>query len=184
MTKMNANEADALLKGARRLDRVVLTQVFDVFYPQLYVYIVFRIGDPKLSAQICGQVFTNLLESLSKLGEPTRNLAGWLYQSAGSLVDAYLQNIIFESPRGDSGSEALMEDEMSSSIVQSPTGYRLQAVFQRLVPEHQHLLALRFCGQNSLEEISRILEKSSRAVKDQQFQALKSLQQALQARVR
>ena len=79
---MNTNEADALLKGARRLDRVVLSRVFDVFYPKLYAYIVFRIGEPELSSQITGQVFIELLEALSKRREPVNNLAGWLFQTA------------------------------------------------------------------------------------------------------
>lgn len=181
---MNASEADALLKGARRLDRVVLNQVFDIFYPKIFSYVIFRIGDHHLSAQICGQVFTELLDSLSKRREPTQNLAGWLFHTAGSLVQDHLDRIVFEPASGDIEPVFTAEDSLPASTAPGMIGYRLQAVFQRLTPEHQHLLALRFSSRHSIDDLSHILGRPPRIVKDMQYQALRALRQALQARIR
>lgn len=177
-------DADGLLKGARRLDRVVLVQIFDVFYPKIFTYIVFRIGDAKVSAQIATQVFADLLDVLSKHAGPAKNLAGWLYQSAGSLVYAYLQSISFELPQRVSDAEMILDETAELVAAPGATGYRMQSIFQSLTPEHQHILALRFSDRYSIDELSRILDKSPRVVKEQQFQALKALQHTLQARMR
>lgn len=184
MKGMNTSDVDALLKGALRLDRVVLNQVFDIFYPKIFSYVIFRIGDPQLGGRITGQVFTDLLESLSKQGEPDQNLAGWLYQTAANLVQTNLNNIVFESAIGDLEAEPVLEIGKAQKPVPGLMEYRLQAVFQGLIPEHQHLLALRFGSKCAIEEMSRSLGKPPRFVKELQFQALKALQQALKARIR
>lgn len=183
MKVMNISEVDTLLKGALRLDRVVLNQVFDIFYPKIFSYVVFRIGDPQLSGRITGQVFTDLLESLSKQRKPTQNLTSWLYQTAGNLVQINLDNIIFESSSQDLEAEPVLEIDKDIKPAPGFMEYRLQAVFKGLIPEYQHLLALRFGSKCTVEEMSRALGKSPRSVKDIQFQALKALQKALQARI-
>lgn len=180
---MNTNEADALLKGARRLDRVVLSRVFDVFYPKLYAYIVFRIGEPELSSQITGQVFIELLDALSRRSEPDNNLAGWLFQTAHNQVQSALHQITFRQTSHDSASDGSLDEDQESGAVHDWPEYRMQSLLQKLSPEHQHFLALRFTNQHSIEDVSRISGKSMRVVKKLQFQALKALQQALQARV-
>ncbi len=180
---MNTYEADALLKGARRLDRVVLSRVFDAFYPKLFAYIVFRIGEPELSSQITGQVFIELLDALSKRREPVNNLAGWLFQTAHNQVQSALHQITFEQHSHDPASEGSLDENLVSGAAQDWPEYRMQSLFQKLSPEHQHFLALRFTNQYSIDDVSRISGKSMRVVKNLQFQALRSLQQALQARV-
>ena len=184
MIRMNGNDADVLLKGAKRLDRVVLSQVFDAFFASIYSYVIFRIGDPQVSAQLAGQVFVDLLESLSKRGEPTRNLIGWLYQTADSLVQDYLHTVVFEMSSEEAASELTSETGFEAKTTTGIMHYRLQAIFQTLSPEYQHILALRFSGQRSIEEIGQILSKSPKTVKELQFEALKALQQALHARVK
>lgn len=184
MIRMNGNDADVLLKGAKRLDQVVLSQVFDTFFASIYSYITFRIGDPQVSAQLAGQIFVDLLGSLSKRGEPTRNLIGWLYQTADSLVQDYLHTAVFEMSPAEAAFELTSDTSPEDKITTGIMHYRLQAIFQTLSPAYQHFLALRFGSQRSIEEIGQILSKSPQTVKELQFEALKALQQALHARVR
>lgn len=184
MYRMNGHEADALLKGALRLDRIVLSQVFDVFFPEILAYIVFRIGDPQLSSEIARQVFTDFLNSLSMQGQPNQNLAGWLFKSAGELAQAHLQTIVFDVPSVNWGAGVPNSQDLEVETEQARPTFRLQSVLQKLSAEHQHFLALRFSSQYSLDDVGRILNKSSNTVKDLQYQALKAFQQALQIRTR
>lgn len=55
---------------------------------------------------------------------------------------------------------------------------------KELTPEQQHVLALRFAEERSLDEAARILGKSVTAVKALQFRAVAALRRALEQKVR
>jgi RNA polymerase sigma-70 factor (ECF subfamily) len=55
---------------------------------------------------------------------------------------------------------------------------------QELTPEQQHVLALRFSDERSLEETASILGKSVTAVKGLQFRAIATLKRILEDRIK
>ncbi len=166
-----------------RLDRSILGHLFDAYFPGLYRYVVFRIGDPDTSSAIAGQVFLDLLLAISKQRGPRRNLAGWLYRAAANRVQAYQEGAAISST-------AALPTPIDRSDIEADTaggGFwrqrRLQTIFQELDAEQQHILALRFSNSLSLEELTRILGKPAQVVKELQTNALKALELALQAAV-
>jgi RNA polymerase sigma-70 factor (ECF subfamily) len=54
---------------------------------------------------------------------------------------------------------------------------------QELTPEQQHVLALRFSDERSIDETANIMGKSATAVKALQFRAITSLRRLIEARI-
>lgn len=183
MIMMKMVEGEAFLDGARRLDRLVLGHLFDAYFPQIYRYVVFRVGEQHASNAIARQVFFDLLEAVSEHRGPRRNLAGWLFQAAANRVRAYMTGAAIMSTGSNSetvaGSEADIDLGGSNFLRQ----HRLQIIFQQLDPVHQHVLALRFSNLFNLDDLSRLLGKPTRTIKDMQFNALKALERALHSAV-
>lgn len=59
------DDESALLKGARRLDKIALTQIFDLYAPALYNYVLRLCHDPIDSDNVVKDVSENLLEKLA-----------------------------------------------------------------------------------------------------------------------
>lgn len=166
---MKMVEGEAFLAGARRMDQTALGHLFDAYFPGLYRYVFFRIGDQRTSSAIAGQVFFDLLAVICKRRAPQRNLSGWLYRVAAGRVQAFQE-----------GEALTTVGEPIAGTGESWQQGRLQNIFQRLEPEQQHILALRFSNSLSLDEVAHILGKPVRAVKQMQYEALKALERALQ----
>ncbi len=62
--------------------------------------------------------------------------------------------------------------------------HQVRDAFGELTPEQQHVLALRFSQERSLDETASIMGKTITAVKALQFRAVASLRRALEERIK
>lgn len=174
-------DLDDTLERARRMDTNALAQIHDLFYPEVYRYVRFRLQHEQICEDISAEVFLRLLDSLNRRRGPDHNLRGWLLATASNLVNDHLRRRYTRpvenfdehedhpdnAPRPESTVEHLWEQEKVR-----------QAIYQ-LTPEQQHVLALRFTDDHSLDETAKIVGKSINAVKALQFRAIASLRRLL-----
>lgn len=163
------------------MDTNALAQIHDRFYPEVYRYVHFRLQDEPLCEDISAEVFLRLLDSLNRRRGPDRNLRGWLLATASNLVNDHLRRRYTrpvenfddyeDRPDGAPHPESTVEHLWEQEKVR-------QAIYQ-LTLEQQHVLALRFTADRSLEETAKIVGKSIDAVKGLQFRALASLKRLL-----
>ena len=164
-----------LLDGARRLDRNALEALHDRYYPPVYRYIYFRLGEERSSAQISAQVFAHLLGSLQKKRGPKENLEAWLLAQAARLVDAHLHD---PPERGSPSLAARLAGRQRQPQPGEQGSDRtgefdfVQRALAGVSSDEQHYLALRFTTRHSLGEIADLLGKPVRAVRALQFRAL------------
>jgi RNA polymerase sigma-70 factor (ECF subfamily) len=171
-----------LLERSRRLEPSALMQVYDYFYPEVYRYIRFRLHEDNIVEDLAAEVFLQFLEALNRRRGPDRNLRGWLLGTASNLVHDHLR-------RKYRRKELLLEDELDQTQVETQTPEHswevlslkkdVRMALQKLTPEQQHVLALRFADDRSLEETAQALGKKANAVKALQFRALASLRRHL-----
>jgi DNA-directed RNA polymerase specialized sigma24 family protein len=84
---MMGTEADrTLLDAARRMDGDALVEIFDLYAPALYKYVLRVCPDTLMADHIVGDVFAKLLEHLSAGKGPSTNLRSYLYEIAYHLV--------------------------------------------------------------------------------------------------
>ncbi len=176
MTDFNEQTA---LDGLRKLDSQSIGAVYDRYFPEVYRYVRYRIGDETVAEDIASDVFVRLLEASRKKQGPQSNLRGWLIATASNAVNDHHRRH-YRRPE-----EALTETMPDASPgihsqVDSREKQRLvQSALAQLTPEQQHVLALRFGQGYSIEETAVALNKNVNAVKALQFRALASLQRQI-----
>ena len=176
MTEFNEQTA---LDGLRRLDSQSIGAVYDRYFPEVYRYVRYRIGDETTAEDIASDVFVRLLEASRKKQGPQSNLRGWLIATASNAVNDHhrrhyrrpVEALTETMPDGALGIHAEVDLREQKQQV--------QGALAQLTAEQQHVLALRFGQGYSLEETAEILNKNINAVKALQFRALSSLQRQI-----
>ena len=167
------------LNGLRDLDSQVIGAVYDQLYPEVYRYILYRLGDQSLAEDLASDVFVRLLEAVQDKHGPQTNLKGWLISTASHAVADHLRRI-YRRPTEtitdsipDPGPGPQNEFDLRE---QSNT---VQQAYAQLTIEQQEVLALRFNQGYSLEETADAMNKNVNAVKALQFRALAALQRQI-----
>ncbi|HET7009764.1 MAG TPA: sigma-70 family RNA polymerase sigma factor [Anaerolineales bacterium] len=171
--------ADSELNGLRALDPAAITEMHDRYYPDVYRYVRYRLGDDEVAQDLASDVFVRLLEAVHAGRWPTQTLRGWLMGTASHLVMDHFRRFY-------AGRETTLGEDLPASDT-DPThalenGERRQAVhsaLSRLTAEQQHVLALRFGSGYSLEETALAMGKKANAIKALQFRALAALRRGL-----
>jgi RNA polymerase sigma-70 factor (ECF subfamily) len=166
----------ALLARARELDAHALGQIHDQFYPEIYRYALYRVGDAEVASDIAAEVFLRLLDSLHGGKPPRTTLRGWLFGVAAHQVADYW--------RQGRVSAALPDDLPDGHSVAGEVEERLRRVevrqaLRRLTEDQQQILAFRFGDGFSVEESAALMGRSVTAVKALQFRALEALRRHL-----
>jgi RNA polymerase sigma-70 factor, ECF subfamily len=170
-------QSDEILLRARRLDMSALAQIHDRFYPEVYRYVRYRLDDERACEDIASEVFLRLLDALHKRRGPDRNLRGWLFGTASNLVNDHLrhryQHVIEDLHEDEE--DFFETDHPESMFVDRWEHSQVRQALLMLTTEQQHVLALRFADELSIEETAAAMEKSVNAVKALQFRAIASL---------
>src|SRR5690606_36581708 len=125
---------------------------------------------------LASDVFMRLLEAAHKNQAPQSSLKGWLIATASHAVNDHLRR---QYRRPDTElTDALPDKSLSilSEVDVREERTMVQMAYAQLTYEQQHVLALLFGQEYSLEETAAHLNKNMNAVKVLQFRALASLQ--------
>ena len=167
-------DADELLHRARRLDSLALGGLHDRFYPEVYAYAAYRLGDELACRDVAAEVFLRFLEALNRRRTPRRNVRAWLLGAAARLVDERLGEMAKKTRRGAAVAtrlEVLPDAGDEGAALQQ----RLRMALARLAPDQQHFLALRFSQALSLEEVAALMELDGSQARALQYRALAAL---------
>ncbi len=157
------------------LDSQAVSAVYDQYYPEIYRYVCYRLGNETLAEDYASDVFISLLEALHVGRGPRENLRGWLIGVASHLVSDHLRHQYrrHQEPLEEnypSRTPAPHEEVENRDRTRS-----VQHALTRLTPEQQHVLTLRFGEGFSLEETAAVMKKNINAVKQLQLRALAAL---------
>ena len=164
---------------AENPDPYTLAKVHDSLYPVVYRYVHFRLADEEVCEDICSEVFLRLMSTLKDHHRPINNLKGWLLGTASHLINDHLRMSYSRPvealqeyhPVADPSPEEAAENAWQQS--------RVRAALMKLTSDQQHVIALRFSEEYSLEETARLMDRTVGAVKTLQYRALAALRQIL-----
>lgn len=167
------------LDGLRELDPQVIGAVYDRYFPDVYRYVRYRVGDEGAAEDITSDVFVRLLEASQKGRGPQTSLKAWLLGTASHIIADHMRRAYRRPTEGIS--ENLLDPLAvpAVEIERRESERAVRSAMNNLTPEQQHVLALRFGEGYSLEETAAILNKNVNAVKALQFRALASLQRGI-----
>jgi RNA polymerase sigma-70 factor (ECF subfamily) len=163
------------LDGLNRLDPQVISSIFDRFFPIVFRYVRYRVSDDAHSEDIASDVFVRMLEATKNGKGPDKNIKAWLLSTASHAVnDHHRKN--YRRP-----TEEITESIQDFQATPAETSElrerqrRVQLALSKLTPEQQHVIALRFGQELSLEETAVVMKKNVNAVKQLQLRALAAL---------
>ena len=180
------SSVDDLLERSQRLEVEALAQVHDLFYPEVYRYVRFRLDDDRLVEDVTSDVFLVFLEALTRQEGPKRDLRSWLLNTAASLVSDSLRGRQRRQPPSSQVERTSPEDDKrDNEQVSTDAGAKrdlqraIRQALTNLPADQQHLLAVRFAEGRSLEESAQAATIDLEALKLQQFRALEALRRRL-----
>jgi RNA polymerase sigma-70 factor (ECF subfamily) len=178
--------SDDIIARAQRLEPSALAEIHDQYYPQVYRYVRYRLDDEHVCVDITAEVFLRLLDALHGKRGPTHYLRGWLFGTASNMVNDHLRTRYARKIESidEENFERAAEGHLGDSYDEEWMQQQVANALRELTPEQQHVLALRFSDERSLDETANILGKSVTAVKALQFRAIASLRRLVEERIR
>ena len=176
---MVSDHEQARLRRARALDRAALSAIYDDYHIPIYRYIYRQVGDVEAARDLTAEVFHRFLQAMGNGHGPDQHLSAWLYRTA--------HNIVVDHYRRQQHRQHLPLDEGLVNTDDDPVGIaersisaaQVRAALQRLTPDQQQVIVLKFLEGMSNKEVAAVLDKPVGAVKSLQHRALAALQRHL-----
>lgn len=171
---MNTDEQRDL-DGLRLLDTHTISEVYDRYFPSVFRFVRYRLGDDSLAEDLSSDVFVRLLEASRAGRGPQTNLKAWLLSTASHIVNDHLRR---SYRRPTSELPETLADSASNPVEDIEHRERrgkIHAALAHLTTDQQTVIALRFGQELSLEETAKVMNKNINAIKQLQLRALAAL---------
>lgn len=168
-----------LLEQVRRGERAALAQVYDMYAPAIYRYLVRRTDNKRVAEDLTGVVFLKMLDAVQKQQAWTDTFVGWLFRIAHNAVVDYFR-------RSGRRTEDELEDWLESHaetpewVAERSTRLtRIHAALNALTADQAQVILLRFGEELSHQEVAEMMGKSEGAIKLLQHRAIHALRRLL-----
>ncbi len=170
-------------------NRDAFARLYDVYYPKIFSYVLWRTGSVQAAQDLTSEVFFAALKGIPKYRFQGVPFSAWLYRIANNKASTYLtrsshkQVNLDDVPEIDLGSYPSPEEELLSaeSELKRRTQYlALHKHILRLDHKYQEVITLRFFEDKQINEISVILGKREGTVKSLLHRALKKLREFME----
>jgi RNA polymerase sigma-70 factor, ECF subfamily len=175
----NVQDEMKLLAGVRQLDPEALARTHDLYYPAIFRYIAYRVGNREAAEDLASEVFVRLLSAVNDRHAPQNTLRGWLYGVASRVVADYHRRHYRMEQVNLSESLASEAADPADSVAAKQSFEALYAAMTTLTEEQQNVLALRFGYEMPIRDVAETLGKSEGAIKQLQARAVAALSRYL-----
>jgi RNA polymerase sigma-70 factor (ECF subfamily) len=179
-SKPSAADVRALVERGQAGDRAALEELYLIHFDRIYSYLHMTVGNRHDAEDLTTQTFLKMLESIGKFRWQSAPFSAWLFRIAHNLSMDHFRARRRWQPEEDvpevPGSE---EPSAELEAMQSIGRQSMLELIEKLSPEQQQVLTLKFVFNFSNGEAATILDKSEGAVKSLQHRALVSLQKQI-----
>jgi len=176
LPSMDINEK-ALLYRAHAGDRGAAGTLYEQYYRDIYSYIFYRVNDSATAEDLSAEVFVHMIRHLPGYLEQGKPFISWLYSLARKIIQEYNQD------KAKTISLNLTDGNGSNDKVQQQAEQEALGCFQRalqhLSEAQKELIIHRFVEGRSVQDIADLIQQSERSVRELQYRALQSLEEAL-----
>jgi RNA polymerase sigma-70 factor (ECF subfamily) len=183
---MNSDADDLeLLRRARALDAVALTQLYDAHSAGVQRYAMRLVGDARLAEDCVTETFSRLLAALRNGQGPTSALRAYLFRVAHNwLMDEHRSfrrqpEMLPLQDDLDAVASSNSDDDLLQVASDTIRRERLRTAIGSLTLEQQQVVSLRFLEGWSLEETAQVVGKPVGAVKALQHRAIAAVKRVI-----
>ena len=154
--------------------------LYDYYQPKIYRFVFIKVSRREEAEDLTHQVFVNAWLNIKNYREMGFPLGSWLYQIARNQVIDYYRTRKKESSLEEMDSEYFaVRNDSEYAFDADLEMARVKGAVQKLKPEQQDIIILRFVEDLSPKEIAEVIGKSEGAVKLIQHRALNQLRKLL-----
>ena len=169
-----------LVDAAREGDEAALSELYTLYFPRVYRYILARMGNTYDAEDLAEEVFMRVLEAIGRFQWREAPFSAWLFRIAHNAVISQRRK---ENARGRSapltdglavdsaGPDELVENRLALNEIMDAA--------QRLPDAQRQVIALRFAAELSVAETARAMGKGEGNVKVIQHKAISKLREIL-----
>ena len=173
-------DEDKLVEQAKT-DPAAFGKLYELYVERMYNYIYYRVGNHQEAEDLTAKVFYRALNHIPHYNNRGVPFAAWLYRIA--------RNLIANWHRDNNRRQMVALDKVNLPEEGRHTPHQaaeitnerelLLAAIQKLPPERQQLLTLKFAEKMSNAEIGRIMGRSEGAIKSLYHRTLVALKSLL-----
>ena len=169
-----------LVDRAQKGDRDALEELYLLHFDRIYSYLHVSVGNRHDAEDITTQTFLKMLESIGRFRWQSAPFSAWLFRIAHNLAMDHFRARRRVQPEEEvpepPGSE---EPSAELEAMQSLGRQSMLELIDKLSPEQQQVLTLKFVFNFPNADVAKILDKTEGAIKSLQHRALASLQKQL-----
>jgi len=159
------NESERELVERAQGDPEAFGALYDRYFPQIYRFAYSRVREQSLAEDVTSEVFFKALKNIKRYTYTGHPFSSWLYQIALNAVADH-----YRGQRGELELEdaAPLQDNAPAvldEVVRRDRSRRIWAAIDQLPRQQRAAMVLKFGEDRKIDEIARIMGKSSGAVK-------------------
>jgi RNA polymerase sigma-70 factor, ECF subfamily len=169
-----------LVARGQQGDRDALEELYLIHFDRIYSYLHVSVGNRHDAEDLTTQTFLKMLEKIGSFKWQSAPFSAWLFRIAHNLAMDHFRARRRWQPE-EEVPEPPGEEEPSAELVAMQTIGResMLKLIDRLSPEQQQVLTLKFVFNLPNAEVATILDKTEGAIKSLQHRALVSLQKQI-----
>src|SRR5438445_8298832 len=169
-----------LVERAQAGDREALEELYLIHFDRIYSYLHVSVGNRPDAEDLTTQTFLRMLESIGKFRWQSAPFSPWLFRIAHNLAMDHFRARKRVQPE-EEVPEPIGSEEPSAELeaMQSLGRQSMLELIDKLSPEQQQVLTLKFVFNFANADVAKILDKTEGAIKSLQHRALASLQKQL-----
>lgn len=179
----NAQGERLIVDAARAGNASALSELYTLYFPRVYRYILARTGNTYDAEDLAEEVFMRVLEAIDRFQWREAPFSAWLFRIAHNAVISQRRK---ETARGRSSqlSEALAVDSQGpDELVENRLVLGdIREAAEKLPEAQRQVIALRFAAGLSVAETARTMGKGEGNVKVIQHKAIVKLREMMGAR--
>lgn len=173
-------DVNALVLRAIRRDPDAFGELYDRYIDGIYRYLAFRVRNPTDAEDLAEQVFLRAWQAIESYRPTGRPFSAWLYSIA--------RNLVIDHFRAARPNVELSEDTLAPAGFAEPATIldqtlamdRFRESLQKLTPDQQQVIILRFIEGLGYEDVAQAIGKTSGTVRVIQHRALSKLRHLLE----
>jgi RNA polymerase sigma-70 factor, ECF subfamily len=176
-----ATQVRGLVGPAQEGDRAALGELYLIYFDRIYGYLQVSAGNRHDAEDLTTQTFLRMLESIGRFRWQSAPFSAWLFRIAHNLAIDHFRSGKRWQPQVDVPEP--QPDEATSAEVgalESIGRKSMRELIERLSPEQQQVLTLKFVFNFTNAEVAVILGKTEGAIKSLQHRALFSLEKQIE----
>lgn len=172
--KEAVSEEESIKRSAT--DPNAFRPLYEAYFKKIFLFILHRVGDKELTADLTQQVFLNALSNVHRYQFRGLPFSSWLFRIAANQCNDFFRNTKkMRSVVLEESNVQLLYEDLTADHSWDEWERRLPTVLEQLDPEDLQLIELRYFEKRPFKEVSEILGLTESNAKVRTYRILEKM---------